>query len=1038
MKFKTHKIIVSIALTLVLCTGAALLAQALFQAFTGDVDGTVTVTPPAAGNAIYVSVATEAELIAATKDATYNANNPYSQATTRKIVQLTEDITLNSDLLITLDCHIDLGTHTLDTNGYTVTVFHTYTGAFVIANGKLISSKTVTDDQGGVTPVNGSLVINTPNAAVLVDTSVTTTNMNAVQESISEEQVRLAALSMVCAYLSNTLDHGIYGWLGAQDAQCTLPNYTGIGCDAHANGCCFTVGEPDLPYWFFGYRYRDLSITYQVNSDNVWVNGENTLTATVTFGTSETESENVSTQSFIVHKLAEDDTTAQASAAAAIVLKELSPFLDETGKYNFSTPILLPSKVSLGDVDVTMSYSTTGGTLNGTKYSPVENGGNLTVNGVQVDTTGNITSVEETDYTRANRVIKELFGGGIIIQKTASGYTSQSLAYDLANFPPEYDIQSIEFDLINNLEYHDYEIVDNVLRVTTDGAPESHFVNVMLQAVVHMHEDDENEDNDVAISISVPIRCQVDQQISNQVDQFLPYYYYFNRLFTETTSGNYTYTSFSMPDQYVDGKAKIAFYVVDPDTANDQGGYTFILATDPAVTQKYPFLTVTHENGEWNFTIDPEKIGLNDQQVIFGYGYTFNSETPIENYEKFSYANGADGKYSVLTVPGVVNKGNVDTEGFGDIPNPALYEFIYKIYHSEDEEYDADTDYIYASRLTHEVNMKADATNDGWADTDNIVLNFEGKQATFVTPVADEDYDPFEGLELLDNALSINLANSGITVSELQYVAGMENLQYLNLANNGLVDGTNFNANNEFISTLTTLENLKELHLENVENDDGTITNPNVIYDFTALSDFQSLEKAYVYGNAPTITLIGWEPIDNLLTDVVRLLYGSEGAINTAIFSTIYVNTEVYNTTDENGVPVLFAPSEDAASEFSALMNLQYQDKLLQGLDIGLIYQGLSDSPDAYGIPVKKETIYTLYADGSGLSDAPEEHRNYITFSYTGNDPNTATEIVLIYHNYVSVDGYQDGWQTKTVAFDYTVEFKFPITRVDENGTPIN
>ena len=1016
MNLKTHKIIVCIALTLVLCTGAALLAQALFQAFTGDVDGTVTVTPPAVGNAVYVSVATEAELIAATKDATYNANNPYSQATTRKIVQLTEDITLNSDLLITLDCHIDLGTHTLDTNGYTVTVFHTYTGAFVIANGKLISSKTVTDDQGGVTPVNGSLVINTPNAAVLVDTSVTTTNMNTVQESISEEQVRLAALSMVCAYLSNTLDHGIYGWLGAQDAQCTLPNYTGIGCDAHANGCCFTVGEPDLPYWFFGYRYRDLSITYQVNSDNVWVNGENTLTATVTFGTSETESENVSTQSFIVHKLAEDDTTAQASAAAAIVLKELSPFLDETGKYNFSTPILLPSKVSLGDVDVTMSYSTTGGTLNGTKYSPVENGGNLTVNGVQVNTTGNITSVEETDYTRANRVIKELFGGGIIIQKTASGYTSQSLAYDRANFPPEYDIQSIKFDLINNLEFHDYEIVDSVLRVTADGAPESHFVNVMLQAVVHMHEDDENEDNDVAISISVPIRCQVDQQISNQVDQFLPYYYYFNRLFTETTSGNYTYTSFSMPDQYVDGKAKIAFYVVDPDTANDQGGYTFILATDPAVTQKYPFLTVTHENGEWNFTIDPEKIGLNDQQVIFGYGYTFNSETPIENYEKFSYANGADGKYSVLTVPGVVNKGNVDTEGFGDIPNPALYEFIYKIYHSEDEEYDADTDYIYVSRLTHEVNMKADATNDGWADTDNIVLNFEGKQATFVTPVSDEDYDPFEGLELLDNALSINLANSGITIGELQYVAGMENLQYLNLANNGLTDGQNFNVNNEFISTLTALTQLRELHLEG-----------NTIYDFTALSDFQSLETVYLYGNAPSVNYINgglFEILDTALTAVVQQIYGSEGATNTATFATMYPDTKVYNK-DAN---TPFAPSNDAASKFAAFNNIEYQDKLAEGADISLLWADMSTNPEAYGVTKTTDVAYT-YVNGE-QTNYTLTFTNYITFELPeGTTATTAESFILVYHDYVTET--PDSWiNSDPLGFTYEVRYEFPVERI--------
>lgn len=1005
---KTNKIIVSIALTLVLCTGAALLAQAFFQAFTKDVTGNVTVTPPEKvdGSTVYVKVATEADLIKATKDEIYNSPEDISDDTKRVIILLTEDITLTQDLLITRDCHLDLGSKTLDTGDHTITVYHTYTGAYVIANGTL----------------NGTINVNTPNAAVLIDEdSVNKDALTANVTAASAEAVRNAALSMVAAHLTNVLDdHGIYGML---TAGCTLPDFTAIyGC-AHQNGCCFLAEDPDLPYWFFG--YDGLKFTYETTA----ADGVETLSATVTYDGAST------TQDFIIHKV----TTAeeQSKAAAAIVLKELSPFyVEASGEYNFSTPVLLPSKVALGQTtNVEMTYTTTAGTLSGNKYSPAESDGNLTINGsTTVDTSGSISEVEETDYTRANRVIKELFGGGIVIQKEINSgvvsYTEQSLAYDPADFPAEYEISEITFALINNDEFGDYEIKDGVLRVrknaagdTYEGAPEEHsLVKVFLQATVLMHKDTANE---VAITISIPITCKDVQDPGGQVAQFLPYYYFFNRMFTEVTSGNYTYTTFRMPTQYVSGNPQITFYVVDPNTANADGGYTFIDATTQTT---YSFLTVAKDGDEWVFTIDPEKIGLTDQEVIFGYGYKFSDDS---GYEIFSYKDGAAGKYSKLVVPGVVNKGNVDTEGFGDIPNPALYEFIYKIYHSEDETYEAATDYILASRLTHEVNLKADATSDGWADTDNIVLNFEGKQATFVTPVADEDYDPFEGLELLDNALSINLANSGITVDEFQYVAGMENLQYLNLANNGYTDGNGFNVNTDIIAPLTGLANLKELHLEN-----------NTIYDFSSLSDFASLEKAYVYGNSPSVS-VGWAFLDNILTGVVRQIYGSTGAINTATFATMYPGTTIYNKNQTTP----FAPADDAASEYSAFNNIEYQNKLPIGADISQIWKAsnivIEDlavtnyvpsevdanpyNPSTYGIAFKSESAYT-YVDGAQTNNA-YGFANYITFEIpAGTTLQTAESFILVYHNFVAET--PSGWGQQKLGFSFEVRYEFPVERI--------
>ena len=1013
-----NKIIVSIALALVLCTGAALLAQAFFQAFSQNASGTVTVTPPEKvdGSTVYVKVASEADLIKATKDTTYNAPDAYSPETQRVIILLTDNISLTQDLLITRDCHIDLGSKTLDTKGHTITVYHTYTGAYVIANGTL----------------KGAINVNTPNAAVLIDeNSVNKTELTANVTAASAEAVRSAALSMVAAHLTNVLDdHGIYGML---TAGCTLPDFRSLyGC-SHASGCCFLAEDPDLPYWFFG--YKDLKFAYETTP----ADGVESLKVTVTYGGA------FSSQTFMIHKVTTADE--QRKAAAAIVLKELEPFYKaDENEYNFSTPVLLPSKVALGNTtSVSMTYGTTAGTLsdkNGTKlYSPSETGGNLVVNGTTVNTSGSISSITETDYTKANRVVKELFGGSIVIQKSidattqAVSYTEQSLAYNPADFPASYDIDGISFSLVNNDQYYDYEITNGVLRVrkntdgTYSGAPEEHsIVPIFLQATVLMHED---TDNEIAISISVPITCKDVQDPGGQVDQFLPYYYYFNRMFTEVTSGNYTYTSFRMPMKYASGKPEIQFMLV---TVGENGTYTFTDAT----LANLGYLTITADTTteEWVFTINPELIGLTDRPLTFAYRYRFNTNEDV--WTIFSQNDGADGKYSVLTVPGVVNKQNlVETTqnpytGFGDIPNPALYEFIYKIYHSEDEKYEAATDYILASRLTHEVNLKTNATDDGWAETDNIVLNFEGKQATFVTSVPENaGYDPFEGLELLDNALSINLANSGITIDELTYVAGMENLQYLNLANNGFKDGNNFttDANLNVVSPLVPLTKLRELHLEN-----------NTLYDLSYLQDLESLETAYVYGNYPTVSIFGsgiLSFIDDLLTDVVQEIYGSEGAVNMATFSAICYKAQIYNTVNDKGKPQLFSPSTDGQNAYSGLMNVEYQNKLAQNADISLVFENMSRDPEMYGLVEHEKYAYTLGRDGKP-SAQQTTHTNSITFEYEG-DKTKATEFYLVYHDFVSTDKYQgeDEITTRTVAIEFTVKFKFTVTRVDAYGNPV-
>ena len=1039
---RTHKIIIAIALSLVLCTGAALLAQAFFQAFTGDVDGTVTVTPPADGNAIYVSVATEADLIKATKDEIYNSPEDISDAAKRVIILLTEDITLTQDLLITRDCHIDLGGKTLDTNGHAVTVYHTYTGTFVITHGTMI----------------GTLNVNTPNAAVLVDSTVIATNLTQNVAAISPEAVCKAALSMVCAHLSNNLDHGIYGLLGYNQEKCTLPNYSEhFGCD-HTAGCSFTVGEPDLPRWFFG--YDDLKITYTTAS----ASGVDTLTATVTYGTAS------DTQDFIIHNISATDYATLAKAATAVVMKELDSYkkldqdgnvvLDENGKsvYEFKTAIRLPDTVSIGAVEAPMTYGTTTGSVTNGLYSPADedsltiqcgpfvDGGDVYTSGT-ISTTGSVSQLLDSPYTKANRVIKELLGTEIIIEKDGDVYIPRTWESDVTQLPTAvaYGVTEITYTLSNN-EDNFYELIspddstsgDWELVVTPGSTPEEYALNkVFVQASVTIKD---TNGSPVEIIFSVPIKCQVSSAGGDVISQFLPYYHYFNEIFTQVTNGNNTYRNFYMPTQYTDGSLAIEFYLVDKNNVAGGGEYTFYSFTNPDHTNaintilgttsaetRFINVTQTDDGTQWQFTIQPEYIGYADKEVVFGYWYQFTGESG----KLFDNNPPESGKYTMLTVPGVVNQENKDAEGFVDMPDPNLYAYIYSILYP-DTSFTRLSDYILYSDISKPIGKvdESKAWDAGTApNTTNAILNFEGRT----------DIASYEGLELLTGATGINLENSGIDEAELQYVAGMESLQYLNLANNGLTDGQDFAVGDDILAPLTALTKLEILHLEN-----------NTIYSFASLSELPALKTVYVQNNNPSVAyfedlydtwLIGgiFEALDNTMTGIVQDIYGSTGSINIAEFSSICHRVDVYNTSATDK----FSPELGGANDFTALSNLEYQDKIPNNATdatIQAICDEMQTDLGAYGItPKTSASMPTLITEATGNYEVGDlgpnkVHTNYIEFLYL--KEGNAEYIVLRYHDFVQIGGYipvdENGNRGDpiTVAVEYYVDFKYPLTRL--------
>lgn len=1069
---RANKIIVSIALALVLCTGAALLAQAFFQAFTKDVSGTVTVTPPTDDSVYYVTVSTEAELIAATKAVTYNdpASNAGTETETdadgnavlpkssRCIVLLTADITLNSDLLITRDCHIDLGGYTLDTNGYTVTVFHTYTGTFVITNGNMI----------------GTLNVNTPNAAVLVDSSVNTTDTSVLTQNvdaIDPTAVCKAALSMVCAHLSNNLDHGIYGLLGYNEAKCELPDYSEhFGC-SHTTGCCFSVGTPDLPYWFFG--YDDLKITYTTTS----ADGVDTLTASVAYG-SATDS-----QAFIIHNISATDYATLSKAASAVVLKDLDSYkklnadgnvvLDDNGKpvYEFKTAIRLPDTVVIGTVEVPMTYVPTAGSVTDGVYSPADadslkikcgpfaDGSNH--EGSSFTASGSVSQLLDSPYTKANRVIKELLGTIIVIEKDGDTYVSKSWESDVTQIPTavSYKVSDITYTLSNN-ENGFYELTppeesangDWVLSVTEGSHPEEYLDKVFVQATVTI---EDSNGKDVEIVFSIPITCQESASGGDVVSQFLPYYHYFNELFTQATDGNFTYRTFYMPTKYTDGTPEIEFYLVDVDNVAGDGAYAFYSFTNAdhatainkilgAASDTTRFINVEHpqtgtdtdgnpifDQTQWKFTIQPEYIGYQNREVVFGYWYQFAGQDD----DLFDNDPPEQGKYTTLTVPGVVNQNEVadDSTIYVDIPDDNLYAYLYSILYPG-ESFTALSDYILYSDISKPIGKVEEdkAWDEGTSpNTANTVLNFEDRT----------DIASYEGLELLTGATGINLKNALLrsdafdTANDytayidetLACIGQMASLEYLNLANNGLTDGEDFTVGDDILAPLTALTKLEILHLEN-----------NTIYSFASLSEFPALEVAYVYGNNPEVNFFDGgtgffgqilEAIDSALTDALQSAYGSDGAVNIAEYSSICHRVDVYNVNEDDK----FSPTLGSANDFTALANLQYQDKIpndATDATIQAICDEMQDELSAYGIATNTHTCPVL--DDEGKPSANNQTlTNSIEFLYQ-KDSDGSEYIILRYHNHVTINSYKQNEDDAPmqVAVEYYVDFKYPLTRL--------
>ena len=176
----------------------------------------------------------------------FNSDVKYSDASTRKTLLLTNDITFKNDVLINRDCHINLNKKTIDLNGFDLNIKNHYEGVFSLYNGTIIDSST-----------GGKVIIDCPYA--MFDFTDLTYNESIMDINVDDQQVCEAAFDLIYANIANAGINDFYDskLSEVRESHCVF-------CNDDTKYCIYTYTDLDLLFNYFTY---DLSIEYTSNSE---------------------------------------------------------------------------------------------------------------------------------------------------------------------------------------------------------------------------------------------------------------------------------------------------------------------------------------------------------------------------------------------------------------------------------------------------------------------------------------------------------------------------------------------------------------------------------------------------------------------------------------------------------------------------------------------------------------------------------------------------------------------------------------------------
>ena len=937
-----------------------------------------------------------------------------------KFLQFNDNIRLFSDLVIYTDVNVDLNEKTLDLNGHNLTFKNSYYTNLVIENGTITNSKSdasklTFDLTNGIAAYEGVIDAN-PTGTI----SVVVTNQDS---------------NMV---LNNALNYAIfklYGYNYGLDLYRNA-NYVCRGCqfthDSLETCCVYAISDLEFIDHLYGY---DIEYSYKSSDAAILTNKGRILTSGTVelIITASIDAETSLSREIYVHSLATADYN---KAALSLMLQYFEPYYDsENSVYNFSTQVLIPKKISYLDVALGYTFYDSGdNSISGiiadslatanyyvmTVSSAVKKisitATSETSESYTIGVAGNAVSNIVDKNTIARQLVSKLVGNQINITKDSAGingYTKTELSTDVSEFSAY--VSTISYSLVNNSD-NIYKInSSNILHVNPSGErllnPEESLTSTAVICTVTFKQDcGLKPDSLASVDVSVPIKYLNNDGEQAGLASFRPYYVQYDK-WINLASGGYTINSFEFRGTV--GNDYPIIYL----TAQIYSSDGLLIAGVIKDGGTYPvYSRVNGETTTYYYIVDNVEIEVDFASIIpvsdiiqFSYIYGGEEITDKNNVTAAMVASGnlkckvtININYVLESISTVAlcyqYKMNESSDWTTDGDFVSYFDLLGIFRCGENERFTDQTLFDYIKGLGAYGSQKTD-----YFDT-KLLIN----GATF--DVSGKTITSFKGLEAFKNVTSLNASNSGFTINDIQYVAKMDSLAELNISNNNLTDYSSNNmgfptgTKTDFISELSTLKYLTTLDVSN-----------NKIYDFSGLANLPAIKTVYLQNNLfeHTISFFGFT-ID--IGAIVNRIYGSKGALNTAVYTQLLAKqVDIYNDVDTNGNPKKFESEGDVAAIYKNLTNVEYQNKLANGVNIETLFESYctydAETGKYYsniqlfnGGIVQSNRVSSNNGDKTvdgiinSIKSTTKSEFEYVEFRCNSSDKTTATQFEIVYH----------------------------------------
>lgn len=604
-RITTKTIAVIVAVVMLVACGAAsayaLFTSEWFKTITGQISNNGSVTT--------IEVSSYADLykyVGGNADGSLFNNGSATTTTAQRIVlKFTKDITLEDNLVVTADCHIDLNGKTLYLNGNYLALSHGYYGSTIVKNGKIVLDKYVekTDDATTTELVLGKLYFVTPNAAASVE-DVSFALRSGTAKTAADCVVDLGANQAVLAYnalriVTNKLANGVDGLVNTPDFD-TLAAKTDTefaadtllyakacyadGDNAEKHACVFAFADLDLPTHVLAYdgytvEYTSSNTAVLTDFGKITPRADGIVTANLTVKIKH-DGTIVGQTTLSVHIVDVTSNSQLLTCGKSLVNAYMAGFYSQQeSTYLFKRSAQLPRKVGTAGHYAELAYKTFSDEqltnevtdtiktydnyvmlepTSAVKYLQVTVTANGDSSTLVYSVTASDAGLVRTQASYAQDFVVENYGGKISLSRTGDttattpDFTTKTLITPKTGNAHE-SIVSILYSLINDTNSL-YTLTgcgsaltadsDNGLLSVAEGKnPLNYIQTVQLNCKFTF-------DNGEVVEIQIPIECTSDQ--SQNINPFLVHYNNYDQMFF-TNTACYTTKTFEMPFATGDG-----------------------------------------------------------------------------------------------------------------------------------------------------------------------------------------------------------------------------------------------------------------------------------------------------------------------------------------------------------------------------------------------------------------------------------------------------------------------------------------------------